>query len=156
MTQARQTIETVAQLLILLGSGRVRAFAQRVIRGHLDELLAPLAWLEQTLASYREYLSPETEAFLVWAWQHRQELETEIADPEEPWPEIATAFWSALDSFHRAPSLAESLHSWLRPHLHAHRGMPNWLLLLLQLFWNHHPFQRGKRKGKSPVDWAGV
>lgn len=34
--------------------------------------------------------------------------------------------------------------------------MPSWLLPLLQLFWNHHPFQRGKRQGKSPVDWAGV
>jgi hypothetical protein len=34
--------------------------------------------------------------------------------------------------------------------------MPNWLLPLLQLFWNHHLFRRGKRKGKSPVDWAGV
>jgi hypothetical protein len=34
--------------------------------------------------------------------------------------------------------------------------MPDWLLPLLQLFWNHHLFQRGKRKGKSPVQWADV
>lgn len=156
VTQARQTIETVAQLLTVLGDSRLKAFAQRVILGHLDELLAPLVWLEQTLAPYREQLSPESEAFLVWVWQHRHELENEIADPQAPWPEVAPALWSALDAFHRASSLAESLHSWLRPYLHAHRGMPDWLLPLLQLFWNHHPFQRGKRKGKSPVDWAGV
>ena len=34
--------------------------------------------------------------------------------------------------------------------------MPDWLLPLLQLFWNHHTFQRGKRKGHSPVELAGV
>jgi hypothetical protein len=156
VAQARQTVETVAQLLIMLGGGQVKAFAQRVIRGHLEELLAPLAWLEQTLAPYRQHLDPEIEAFLVWVWQHRHELEREIADPQEPWPDIAPALWSVLDTFHRASSLAESLHSWLRPHLHAHRGLPDWLLPLLQVFWNHHPFQRGKRKGKSPVEWAGV
>jgi hypothetical protein len=32
--------------------------------------------------------------------------------------------------------------------------MPNWLLALLQLFWNHHPFQRNQRKGKSPLALA--
>jgi hypothetical protein len=34
--------------------------------------------------------------------------------------------------------------------------MPNWLLALLQLFWNHHPFQRGKRQGKTPLALAGL
>jgi hypothetical protein len=34
--------------------------------------------------------------------------------------------------------------------------MPRWLLPLLQFFWNHHPFQRGKRQGKSPLALAGV
>jgi hypothetical protein len=64
-------------------------------------------------------------------------------------------FGETLDLFHRSSSLAESLHSWLRPHFVVHRGMPNWLLPLLQLFWNHHSFQRGKRQGKSPLAWAG-
>ncbi|MBE7470763.1 MAG: hypothetical protein HS114_16635 [Anaerolineales bacterium] len=58
-----------------------------------------------------------------------------------------------LGLFHRSSSLAESLHSWLRPHLQTHRGMPQWLLPLLQLFWNHHQFERGKRSGSSPWSW---
>ncbi|MCI0425948.1 MAG: hypothetical protein L0Z47_08870, partial [Actinobacteria bacterium] len=58
--------------------------------------------------------------------------------------------------FHRSSSLAEALHSWLRPYLSIHRGMPDWLLPLLQLFWNHHVFPRGKRAGQSPLQWAGV
>jgi len=34
--------------------------------------------------------------------------------------------------------------------------MPKWLLPLLQLFWNHHKFERGKRAGSSPLKLAGV
>ena len=34
--------------------------------------------------------------------------------------------------------------------------MPDWLLPLLQLLWNHHPFQRGKRQGMSPMALAGL
>jgi len=34
--------------------------------------------------------------------------------------------------------------------------MPKWLLPLLQLFWNHHHFERGKRAGSSPLELAGV
>jgi hypothetical protein len=61
-----------------------------------------------------------------------------------------------LELFHRSSSLAESLHSWLCPYLQVHRGMPKWLLPLLQLFWNHHKFERGKRAGSSPLELAGV
>ena len=52
--------------------------------------------------------------------------------------------------------LFRSLHSWLRPYLQIHRGLPKWLLPLLQLFWNHHEFERGKRAGSSPLALAGV
>ena len=69
---------------------------------------------------------------------------------------IVRAVWDTLALFHRSSSLAESLHSWLRPYLQSHRGMPKWLLPLLQLFWNHHTFQRGKRAGSSPLELAGV
>ncbi len=65
-------------------------------------------------------------------------------------------FWLALSFFHRSSSLAESLHSWLRPYLTLHRGRPQWLLPLLQLVWNHHPFTRGKRAGNTPLQLAGV
>ena len=61
-----------------------------------------------------------------------------------------------LQHFHRASSLAEALHSWLRSYLQVHRSRPQWLLSLLELFWNHHTFQRGKRAGQSPLQLAGV
>ena len=93
----------------------------------------------------------------MWAWQHRQELDLDIQqDFPEPIQPVVEAIWEGLSLFHRSSSLAESLHSWLRPHLQIHRGMPQWLLPLLQLFWNHHLFQRGKRAGKSPLELAGA
>jgi hypothetical protein len=155
-SEARQTLQTVAVLLKSMDVIKVRSFARLKVLGHLEELIAPLAWLEETLAPYRIGLEAETEAFIVWAWQHRHTLNIDVDDLTELPADAARAVWSAMELFHRASSLAESLHSWLRPHLRAHRGMPDWLLPLLQLFWNHHTFQRGKRKGHSPVDLAGV
>jgi hypothetical protein len=153
---ARQTVKAAVELLNSLPHASIQPFADQLLE-KLDELVAPLEWLEQTLAPWREQLDPQTEAFLVWAWQHRQALQLS-ADQILPAPfqPIATAFWEVLALFHRSSSLAESLHSWLRPYLQVHRGMPAWLLPLLQLVWNHHPFQRGKRQGKSPMEWAGL
>jgi hypothetical protein len=155
-SEARHTLETVAELLKSFDVTKARSFARWQITAHLEELIAPLVWLEQTLAPYRVNLDLSTEAFIVWAWRHRRALQIGVDDLDDVPTDIARAFWAALELFHRASSLAESLHSWLRPHLHAHRGMPEWLLPLLQLFWNHHTFQRGKRKGQTPLELAGA
>jgi hypothetical protein len=154
--EARETMEAALELLQEIGHDDVTAFALG-IRDRLDDLLAPLIWLEECLAPWHEEVDDETEAFILWAWRHRQTLELE---PGEGFPKsqqrVAQAFWEILALFHRSSSLAESFHSWLRPYLHIHRGMPQWLFPLLTLLWNHHIFQRGKREGKSPLELAGV
>ena len=152
---ARRTISTALELLETLNNETIREFTQSLTE-KLDELIAPIEWLEQALAPWRDGLTPETEKLIIWAWQHQKELEISF-DQVLPAPQQDTvcAFWNALSLFHRSSSLAESLHSWLRPYLQVHRGMPKWLLPLLQLVWNHHVFQRGKREGKSPMQWAG-
>ena len=155
VTTARSTVETALALLATLPEKVVQALAQQ-LHDHLAALLAPLAWLEQTLAPYRQHLAPATEALILWAWQHRQAL---AVAPGDGFPAhlqaTVQAFWTALSFFHRSSSLAESLHSWLRPYLALHRGMPIWLLPLLQLVWNHHRFSRGKRAGSTPLQLAG-
>ena len=156
VTTARSTVETALALLATLPQEVIQALVQQ-LHTHLEALLAPLAWLEQTLAPYRQNLDPATETLILWGWQHRQAL---ALTPGDGFPAhlqaTVQAFWTALSFFHRSSSLAESLHSWLRPYLALHRGMPQWLLPLLQLVWNHHPFSRGKRAGSTPLQLAGV
>jgi len=156
VVETKATIETAVELLKELNHPDITALADD-LQEKIPELIAPLEWLEQQLASVRQDLDLDTETFIVWAWQHRQNLSLNIATdfPEELRP-IAYAVWDAFSLFHRSSSLAESLHSWLRPYLQIHRGMPKWLLPLLQLFWNHHEFERGKRVGSSPLELAGV
>ena len=156
VAEAQATCETAVELMKALGRKDVTSFAQK-LSNQMSALLAPLTWLERRLAPWRQELDADAEMTIVWAWQHQQELEVEI---EQDFPEslqpVVQAIWEGLDLFHRSSSLAEALHSWLRPYLQIHRGMPQWLLPLLQLFWNHHPFQRGKRAGQSPLELASM
>ena len=154
-SQARSTIQTAAELMRDLDRKDIQRFAQALL-DHLDDILAPLAWLEVRWQPWHDLLEPTDHAFILWAWRHHQSLSISLEDdfPADLQP-AAQVFWTIMSLFHRASSLAEALHSWLRPHLVAHRGMPHWLLPLLQLYWNHHPFQRGKRAGASPLQLAG-
>jgi len=154
--KTKATVETAVGLLKELGHADITAFADD-LQQKLPELLAPLEWLEQQLAPVLNPLEADTHAFVLWTWQHRQALDLNL-DPDfsEALRSVVPAVWETLGLFHRSSSLAESLHSWLRPHLQIHRGMPQWLLPLLQLFWNHHQFERGKRAGHSPLELAGV
>ena len=70
------------------------------------------------------------EAAIIWAYRHWEELEKSgMENPCQGFPSelhpVVEAFWQALGAFHRSSSLAESIHSWLRPYLQAHRGMPD-------------------------------
>jgi len=156
VAETKVTVETAVTLLKELGHAGITAFADD-LQTKLPELLAPLEWLEQQLTPVLKDLAADTQAFILWAWQHRQELNLNIdTDIPEPLRAIVRTVWETLGLFHRSSSLAESLHSWLRPYLQIHRGMPRWLLPLLQFFWNHHRFERGKRTGSSPLELAGV
>jgi hypothetical protein len=150
--QAQQTLETALELIQTLPGKRLSAFTGQ-LKNHLDELLAPLVWLYETLAPWCQNLPADLEAWILASWQNGLHLLQTIPNK---WQRTAAAIWEALALFHRSSSLAESLHSWLRPFLVIHRGMPTWLFPLLQLFWNHHVFSRGKRSGHSPLQLAGV
>ena len=150
----KATLEAAVALLRELNQAEITAFADD-LQEKTPELVAPLEWLEQQLAPLLQSLDADTQHLILWAWQQRQELDLRSDFPPTLQPAIQ-AIWEVLSLFHRSSSLAESLHSWLRPYLQIHRGRPQWLLSLLQLFWNHHRFQRGKRAGHSPLELAGV
>lgn len=153
VAQTQATLEAALELLKELHQPDITAFAND-LQQKTSELIAPLQWLEQQLTPLFKNLDADTQAFIIWAWQHRQELNSDTDLPETLRSLVSTV-GESLELFHRSSSLAESLHSWLRPYLQIHRGMPKWLLPLLQLFWNHHQFERGKRAGHSPLELAG-
>lgn len=156
VAQTKATLETALALLKELNHSGITAFADN-FQEKIPELLAPLQWLEQHLIPLLKDLDADTQTFIFWAWQHHQALNLNIdTDIPENLRSVVRTIWDTLGLFHRSSSLAESLHSWLRPYLQIHRGMPQWLLPLLQLFWNHHQFERGKRAGSSPLQLAGV
>lgn len=152
----RETISVATALMRELNRDDILAFADKIDKQQAA-LVAPLDQLESCLADVRANLSSDDEVLITWLWQNRHKLDESWVEwlPETLQP-IAVAFDEALGLFHRASSLAESLHAWIRPYLQVHRGMPDWLAPLLQLFWNHHRFQRGKRAGSTPAELAGV
>lgn len=154
VAESKATLEAAVELLKELNHPDITAFADD-FQEKTAELIAPLEWLEQQLAPVLQDLEADMQAFIIWVWQHRQELNSDTDIPETLRSLVRTV-GDTLELFHRSSSLAESLHSWLRPYLQIHRGMPKWLMPLLQLFWNHHQFERGKRTGSSPMELAGV
>lgn len=93
--QARQTLTTALELLQTLENQTIQTFVSQFYE-KLDELIAPLDWLEQALAPWREGLDPQLEAWITWAWQHQQELNLTI-DQLLPAShlDLVTAFWNA-------------------------------------------------------------
>jgi hypothetical protein len=151
-----QEFDLLVEWMDSLSDPDVRGYAHNLQRLR-DQLLAPLQELTQRLAPWRANLDPEWEALIIWAFQHRQTLSIRLEHDFPPalWDTVR-AFWDALAHVHRASSHVEALNSWLRPFLTLHRSRPDWLLSLLQGFWNQHTFQRGKRRGHSPLDLAGL
>jgi len=153
---ARNNIEVAIDLMNEIGREDISRFAQKLHK-YLDDLMAPLVELEHRLAPVRATLSNEDEKLITFIWQQRQALTSPWIEMfPTAWQATVLAFDEALSLFHRASSLAESIHAWVRPYLQIHRGMPQWLAPLLQLFWNHHRFQRGKRAGSTPTELAGI
>lgn len=154
--QARQDLALILEWMQALPARRVPGFARNLLALQA-ELLAPLEACVQRLARWRQNLDPAWEAFILWTWKHRQALDVHLTQdfPAALRP-VVKAFWEVLADFHRTSSLTEAFHSWLRPFLELHRGMPDWLLALLQAFWNHHTFPRGKRQGYSPLALAEI
>jgi hypothetical protein len=156
VAHSQATLQTAIALLKELGHPDLTAFAE-ALQPQLPDLLAPLVWLEQQLTPVLQPLAADRQAFVLWAWQHRHALDLNLdLDFPADLRSVGAGVWETLGLFHRSSSLAESLHSWLRPYLQIHRGMPRWLLPLLQLFWNHHEFERGQRAGHTPLALAGV
>ena len=59
-----------------------------------------------------------------------------------------------MSEMKKSNSLVECLNGILRRYLRSYKSVPKWFSELFIYFWNHRPFDRGKRKGYSPIDLA--
>jgi len=72
------------------------------------------------------------------------------------YPEAQGRVRQALEGVMRGSSLAECLNSLLRPYAFLMRGLGERFLPLFALYRNSHVFARGKRRGRSPFQLAGI
>ncbi len=153
--EAMADLAAAAALLRELG-GRA-AEAADILDRRAAGLVAYLVELNAVLSGPRQVLSEEEVSFLAWAWQCRDGLG--LKEAAEVWPqapEAARQVWAALEGAVRATGMAENLNSVLALHRAAHRGLPDNLLAVFQLYRNHQVFSRGKRAGHSPLELLGL
>ena len=153
--ESKADLEAAAALLREVG-GRAAEMAT-ILEQRGDRLVAYLVELEAALAGLRERLGEEVVSLLGWAWRHREGLG--LADAGEAWPqdpEVARQVWAALDGAVRATGMAENLNSVLAFHRATHRGLPDNVLAVFEVYRNHRVFPRGKRAGHSPFELMGL
>ena len=57
-----------------------------------------------------------------------------------------------MDGVKKSNSLMESVNSVIRCHLQTYKSIPRWFCSLFTFYWNNRQFERGKRKGMSPIE----
>lgn len=126
----------------------------------LPGLLAFTETLDAVQRDLATVLGADGLALVGWAWQRRAILgpttDDLIAGLAPAWRPAARVLLTAWEGAVRASSAAETWHSLLRPHLAVHRTVSNGLLALLVVWHNHRVFQRGRRRGQSPLHLSGL
>jgi hypothetical protein len=172
-------IEAVADLMLTIPHPKVTEVAERLQRqkGELVKYLEPL---QEQLAELTTQVGDEKLVRLcLQEWRLEKEatckgkrkgLERAVALPRlletckaqlQHWEEVLvkqvreTVRW-LFGKVVRASSLVETVNSWLRPFLWRRKGNGRGIYNLLRLCWNTHRFARGKRKGKTPLELAGI
>jgi hypothetical protein len=178
-------LDETLQALQALDHPSVRTFV-RTLRRFRPQLLTYLAWLAELLGPWRQRLAqvlpeagPQTDAerAMARAWRLRQGvingqhwqrqvreadawLDLLVADTPALRP-LADALGAILDACGHASSLIETVNGLLKAGLLARqtlhdRDTAQAYLNLFVLWHNMRVFQRGKRAGKSPFQWAGI
>jgi len=112
------------------------------------------AWrLNRALVNgHQQFRGPAAEA---------QALLTELVADDEKAHTLAEELLTILEGTIRTSCAAETINSILKPYLWVKRSFQsretaqNFLNLFI-LWFNMHPFKRGKRAGQSPFQWAGI
>lgn len=162
----RQELEAALALLAEVSAGALPAQQGEVMGLHrqlthaLPGLLAFTDPLDAVQRDVATVLGTGGLALVGWAWQRRAILgpttDDLVAGLAPAWRPAARVLITAWERAVRASSAAETWHSLLRPHLAVHRTLSNGLLALLAVWHNHRVFQRGSRRGQSPLHLSGI
>jgi hypothetical protein len=175
----------IVHLLAAIDHPSVRQFG-RALRRYRRQLLTYLDWLAELLTPWRQRLAaslpaPADQLFfertVARAWRLRQAVingqpwqraatETRrlvdllVADPPSH-RQLADDLFAILDGTAHASSLIETINGLMQAFLQARQAFHSLetaqaYLNLLVLWHNMRVFQRGKRAGKSPFQWAGI
>lgn len=175
----------ILHLLAAIDHPSVRKLV-RALRRFRRQLLTYLDWLADLIAPWRQRLAaslptPADQTFfertVARAWRLRQAVingqpwqraaaETHglvdllVADQPSHRP-LADDLWAVLDGTPHASSLIETINGLMKAFLQARQAFHSLAtaqayLNLLVLWHNMRVFQRGKRAGKSPFQWAGI
>jgi hypothetical protein len=158
----------------------------KMARRQQKHFFTSLRWLNAALPAYRQQLNPvvapqKQETFIrltARRWRLQQVLinghtrfrsEADAAEvaldqfvgADENKRQLVEALETLLNAACRASSMIENVNGLLKAFLCNHRAFssPETLQLYLNLFvlWhNMRVFARGKRRGKSPYQWAGI
>jgi hypothetical protein len=143
--------------------GRQQELVQQLLACVERTLPAVLTFVPQVArvqADLALVLGPQAQALLGWAWLRRKSLEWTSADILEQvpasWRTAARVLLASWEDAVRVSSAVERWHSILRPHLAVHRRLSTGMLALLAVWHNHRVFERGKHKGKNPLQLSGI
>jgi len=155
------------------------AFEKGQLLTHL-EWVAPLVsnWREKADLHWGEHLASEAELIIARHWKLGQLLINGYKEWKEAYKssqeslellcsqnseskELVDLLWQDLNASPRASSLIENINGQLKRFLKSRCSFPNQETLqnylnLFVLWYNSHLFERGKRKGKSPFEWANM
>ena len=178
-------LEETLSTMSAIDQPRVRKWV-KTLRRHQSQLLTSLDWVEASLHSYRQQLAQvvsanQQESFIRVVARHwrlqqaltnghrsfrRQAQDAEgalqlLVANDTQRRKMAENLSALLDAACRTSSMMEGVNGLLKQFLHNHRAFRNLetLQLYLNLFvlWhNMRVFERGKRKGKSPYQLAGI
>ncbi|MGB0388222.1 MAG: hypothetical protein ACPGWR_25670 [Ardenticatenaceae bacterium] len=150
-----------------------------------DQLLTHLVWLTPLCGAWREkaahhwgtILAEQAEKVIARTWKLRQLVingykiwKEALAESEETLQllyqneaskQLVEQLFADLDGCPRASSLIENINGILKSFLLGRRSFRNretaqFYINLFTLWYNSHLFKRGKRKGKSPFEWANM
>ncbi len=150
------------------------------------ELLTHLLWIAPLVVTWREkadshwgpILADEAEKTIARHWKlgqllinghkgwqeayddSREDLKL-LCNQNPESEELVRLLFSNLDASPRASSLIENINGQLKRFLNNRRSLRDEKTLqsylnLFVLWYNSHLFKRGKRKGKSPFEWANM